>query len=53
MARTILKAPDGMILTDGKNIYGTMIFLAEDKSPDDFYGISKEEYEKLMEEDVS
>ena len=41
--RKIIKANYGMILTDGE-IYGTMIYLAEGKSADDFYEISAEEY---------
>ena len=49
MARTILTASEGMILTDGE-IYGSKIFLAEGRNPADFYEISREEYERIMEE---
>lgn len=50
MARTILTAFDGYVLTDG-TIYGTMIFLAEGRDPADFYEISREEYERIMEQE--
>lgn len=49
MARTVLTASAGMILTDGE-IYGSKIFLAEGRDPADFYEIPMEEYEKRMEE---
>lgn len=47
MARTILTASAGMILTDGV-IYGAKIFLAEERDPADFYEISRDEYERIM-----
>lgn len=47
--RTVLYAEEGKILTNGA-IYGTVIFLAEDQSAFSFYEITKEEYEKIMEE---
>jgi hypothetical protein len=47
--RKIIYAEDGKVLTDGE-IYGTQIFLAEGKSESDFHEISKEEYEKILEE---
>lgn len=49
MARTILTAAEGFVLTDGE-IYGSKIFLAEGRDPADFYEISREEYERIMEE---
>ena len=49
MARTILTASEGFVLTDGE-IYGTKIFLAEGRNPADFYEISLEEYEQRMKE---
>lgn len=51
MARTILTASEGMILTDGE-IYGTKIFLAEGRSSAEFHEIPLEEYEELMEQEV-
>ena len=51
MERTILIASAGMILTDG-TIYGSKIFLAEGRDPKDFYEISLEEYERIMEQEV-
>ena len=50
MARTILTASEGMMLTDGE-IYGSKIFLAEGRSAEEFYEIPLEEYEKLMEQE--
>ena len=50
MDRKILIANDGMILTDGE-IYGTKIYLAEDRNENDFYEISFEEYENLINEE--
>lgn len=47
MARTILTASEGYVLTDGV-IYGTKIFLAEERDPADFYEISRDEYERIM-----
>ena len=49
MERTVLTASEGMILTDG-TIYGKVIYLGSDRNPDDFYEITREEYEKRMEE---
>lgn len=51
MARTVLSASEGMILTDGE-IYGSKIFLAEGRSAEEFHEIPLEEYEKLMEQEV-
>lgn len=52
MARTILTASAGMILTDGE-IYGSKIFLAEGRDPEEFHEIPLEEYEKMMEQEVT
>lgn len=49
MARTVLTASEGFVLTDGA-IYGTKIYLAAGMSPDAFREISLEEYEKRMKE---
>lgn len=49
MARTIITASEGMILTDGA-IYGTKIFLAEGRSAEEFHEIPREEYEKIIDE---
>lgn len=50
MARTILTASEGMILTDGE-IYGSKIFLAERRSAEEFYEIPLKEYERMMEQE--
>ena len=41
-------ADDKMILTDG-NMYGRIIFLGQDKNANDFYEITEEEYNKILE----
>lgn len=51
MERIVLSASEGMILTDGE-IYGSMIFLAEGRDPEEFYEISLTEYAKMMEQEV-
>jgi len=45
--RKILYADEGKVLTDGE-IYGSMIYLAEGKSEQDFYEISMEEYSTVL-----
>ena len=47
MARTILTASEGYVLTDGV-IYGAKIFLAEQRDPADFYEITQDEYERII-----
>lgn len=57
----ILKANEGMILTDGKE-YGSIIHLGEGRNPEEFHEIAQEEYneivnanmpEELREEEIS
>ena len=48
--RTSIKANEGYILTNGE-VYGTEIFLAEGMNAEDFYEITREDYESLMEAD--
>lgn len=47
LTTTILKADEGKILTDGE-IYGKMIYLAKNRSADEFHEISEAEYEEIM-----
>ena len=47
MERKILKASDGMILTNGE-IYGSEIYLAEGMDASSFREITTEEYENIM-----
>ena len=50
MARTVLTAPEGYVLTDGE-IYGTKIFLAAGRSAQEFREIPVEEYKRIMEQE--
>lgn len=47
MDRKILKASEGMILTNGE-VYGSEIYLAEGMDEASFYEITSEEYENIM-----
>ena len=44
---TALFASEGHILTDGE-IYGTVIYLAEDRKEEEFHEITLEEYEEIL-----
>ena len=46
-----LVAEEGKILTDGI-IYGKEIYLAEDRSADEFYEITEAEYEKIIKDNM-
>ena len=46
--RIVLKATEGYIITDGNCVYGTTIYLAEDRNISDFHEITMEEYEEIM-----
>lgn len=45
-----LIADDGKILTDGE-IYGRVIFLGKDRTVDEFYEITEEEYNNILDEE--
>lgn len=44
--RTALYAEEGHVLTDGE-VYGTVLFLAEGKSANDYWEITAEEYDEI------
>ena len=45
-----IEAEEGKMLTDG-NTYGSIIYLASNRSPDEFIEITIEEYEKIRDEE--
>ena len=47
--RTILYADEGKVLTNGADIYGKIVYLAEGVSEADFHEITEAEYEKITE----
>ena len=47
----VLIADEGMVITDG-TAYGTLWYLAENRSPEEFYEITKEEYDELMNKEL-
>ena len=49
--RTVLYADPGMVLTDGET-YGKQIFLAEDRSADEFYEITEERAKEIEREQL-
>jgi hypothetical protein len=46
-----IEADEGKILTDGQ-IYGSVIFLGADRTIEEFYEITKEEYEEILEQEA-
>ena len=46
--RTVLRANEGFIYTNGTDVYGSTIYLAEGVSADGFYQITREEYEEKI-----
>lgn len=45
--RNVLTADEGYTLTDG-HIYGKIVFLAEERTANEFHEITDEEYRKIM-----
>ena len=50
--RIVLYADKGKVLTDGE-VYGKIVYLAEDRSADEFHEITEEEYNKILEAEAS
>lgn len=50
MGSETLIAREGYRYTNGVNIHGEIIYLAEGMSSDGFYEITEEEYNKILEE---
>lgn len=44
---TVLIADEGKILTDGE-VYGRTIYLAKNRSPEEFHEITEAEYEEIQ-----
>lgn len=49
---TVLKSDNGKILTDG-TIYGRTIYLAKNRSPEEFHEITEAEYEEIQKQNES
>ena len=49
---TVLIADEGKILTDGV-VYGRTIYLAKNRSPEEFHEITEAEYEEINEAEVN
>ena len=47
--RVVLYADNGKVFTNGTD-YGKIIYLADGVNPDDYYEITDEEYNKILEE---
>ena len=50
MARKVLKASEGMVLTNGVDFARTIYFAVGFDHSDEWYEITEEEYQKIMEE---
>ncbi len=48
--RKILYADDGKVVTNGE-VYGKIIYLAEDASADGYFEITYDEYEEILKEE--
>ena len=48
VSATVICADEGKILTDGK-VYGRTIYLAKNRSPEEFHEITEAEYNEIRE----
>lgn len=48
VSATVICADEGKILTDGK-VYGRTIYLANNRSPEEFHEITEAEYNEIRE----
>lgn len=51
MARKVLKASEGMVLTNGVD-FGRMVYLAVGADENEWCEITEEEYQKIMEKSL-
>lgn len=49
--RDYIEAKDGMVLTNGKGDYGEIIYYENGTDPDEYYPITREEYEAITNTD--
>ena len=49
MKRIVINASEGMVLTNGE-VYGKTIYPSINDSPESWYEITQEEYERIMKE---
>lgn len=49
MKRSVLRANDGMVLTNGE-VFGKTVYPSVNDSPENWHEITLEEYERIMKE---
>lgn len=49
MKRIVLKAAEGMVFTNGQ-VFGKTVYPSDNDSPENWYEIRQEEYERIMKE---
>lgn len=51
ITRVKLTASSGMVITNGET-FGTVVYLASDVNPEDWYEITEEEYNSIVEKQL-